>query len=63
MVFGAFFAIKHSTRVAAKSVESRLGKPSLVRETSRFNVSDIGEAVRSPIKVFVNNNGVINLNF
>lgn len=42
------YAAKHSTGVAARYIEARLGKPSLVRETSRLTV---GEAIKHPIKV------------
>ncbi|XP_022344766.1 ATPase family AAA domain-containing protein 3-like [Crassostrea virginica] len=41
------YAAKHSTGVAARYIEARLGKPSLVRETSRLTV---GEAIKHPIK-------------
>ncbi|XP_046555418.1 LOW QUALITY PROTEIN: ATPase family AAA domain-containing protein 3-B-like [Haliotis rubra] len=41
------YAAKYGTGVAAKYVESRLGKPSLVRETSRFTAL---EALKHPIK-------------
>ena len=43
------YAAKYGTGVAAKYVESRLGKPSLVRETSRFSAI---ESLKHPIKVF-----------
>jgi len=41
------YAAKGSTGVIARYVEARIGKPSLVRETSRINVVD---ALRHPIK-------------
>ncbi|XP_046370572.2 ATPase family AAA domain-containing protein 3-like [Haliotis rufescens] len=41
------YAAKYGTGVAAKYVESRLGKPSLVRETSRFTAL---EALKHPVK-------------
>ncbi|KXJ21276.1 ATPase family AAA domain-containing protein 3 [Exaiptasia diaphana] len=41
------YAAKHGTGVAARFVEARLGKPSLVRETSRLNLFS---AVRHPIQ-------------
>lgn len=41
------YSAKGSTSVAARFIESRLGKPSLVRETSRFSLLD---AVRHPIE-------------
>jgi len=45
---GGIYLAKHSIGVAARFVEARLGKPSLVRETSRFTA--IG-AMKHPIKV------------
>ncbi|KAK3740943.1 hypothetical protein QZH41_017792 [Actinostola sp. cb2023] len=41
------YAAKHGTGVTARFVEARLGKPSLVRETSRLNLFS---AVRHPIQ-------------
>ncbi|XP_061189891.1 ATPase family AAA domain-containing protein 3-A-like [Saccostrea echinata] len=41
------YAAKHGTGVAARYIEARLGKPSLVRETSRLTV---GEVIKHPIK-------------
>ncbi|XP_051163159.1 ATPase family AAA domain-containing protein 3A homolog [Leptopilina boulardi] len=41
------YSAKGSTGVASRYIESRLGKPSLVRETSRFSALD---AVRHPIQ-------------
>jgi len=41
------YAAKGSTGVIARYVEARIGKPSLVRETSRINLVD---ALRHPIK-------------
>ncbi|XP_063991788.1 ATPase family AAA domain-containing protein 3A homolog [Diachasmimorpha longicaudata] len=41
------YTAKGSTGVASRYIEARLGKPSLVRETSRFSALDI---VRHPIK-------------
>ncbi|XP_077266283.1 ATPase family AAA domain containing bor isoform X1 [Temnothorax americanus] len=46
VAFGIYTA-KGSTSVATRYIESRLGKPSLVRETSRFTVLD---TVRHPIQ-------------
>lgn len=46
LAFGVYTA-KGTTGVAARYIESRLGKPSLVRETSRFTVLD---TVRHPIQ-------------
>jgi ATPase family AAA domain-containing protein 3A/B len=40
-------ASRMATGVVGKYIESRLGKPSLIRETSRYNIS---EAIRSPVK-------------
>ena len=42
------YAAKFGTGVAARYVENRLGKPSLIRETSRLTFF---EAIRHPIKV------------
>ncbi|XP_034952643.1 ATPase family AAA domain-containing protein 3A homolog [Chelonus insularis] len=47
LAFGVYSA-KGSTGVAARYIEARLGKPSLVRETSRFSALD---AIRHPIKL------------
>ncbi|XP_015600088.1 ATPase family AAA domain-containing protein 3 [Cephus cinctus] len=46
VLFGGY-AAKNSTGVAARYIEAHLGKPSLVRETSRFSVLD---TVKHPIK-------------
>ncbi|XP_031827263.1 ATPase family AAA domain containing bor isoform X2 [Nomia melanderi] len=46
LAFGVYTA-KGSTSVAAKYIESRLGKPSLVRETSRFTILD---TLRHPVE-------------
>ncbi|KAF7403693.1 hypothetical protein HZH68_006487 [Vespula germanica] len=46
LAFGVYSA-KGSTSIAARYIESRLGKPSLVRETSRFTVLD---TVKHPIQ-------------
>ncbi|XP_055342233.1 ATPase family AAA domain-containing protein 3-like [Paramacrobiotus metropolitanus] len=43
------YSAKMGTGVAARYVESRLGKPSLVRETSRLNVFD---TIKHPFKNF-----------
>uniref|UniRef100_A0A8C9RRY6 ATPase family AAA domain containing 3A n=1 Tax=Scleropages formosus TaxID=113540 RepID=A0A8C9RRY6_SCLFO len=42
------YSARNATAVAGRYIEARLGKPSLVRETSRFTVI---EAVKHPIKV------------
>lgn len=42
------YAAKYGTGVGARYIEARLGKPSLVRDTSRLTVL---EAVKHPIKV------------
>lgn len=42
------YSARNVTAVAGRYVEARLGKPSLVRETSRFTV---GEAIKHPVKV------------
>eukprot|EP00066_Takifugu_rubripes_P022866 XP_011612132.1 PREDICTED: ATPase family AAA domain-containing protein 3A isoform X1 [Takifugu rubripes] len=41
------YSARNATAVAGRYIEARLGKPSLVRETSRFTV---GEAMKHPIK-------------
>ena len=41
------YTAKGSTGVVARYIESRIGKPSLVRETSRLNLVD---TIRYPIK-------------
>lgn len=46
LAFGVYTA-KGSTGVAARYIEARLGKPSLVRETSRFSLID---AAKHPIQ-------------
>ncbi|OWF44069.1 ATPase family AAA domain-containing protein 3-B-like [Mizuhopecten yessoensis] len=47
MVAAGVYSAKYGIGVGARFVEARLGKPSLVRETSRLTVT---EAVRHPIK-------------
>lgn len=42
------YSARNATAVAGRYIEARLGKPSLVRETSRITV---GEAIKHPIKV------------
>ena len=42
------YAAKFGTGVVARYIEARLGKPSLIRETSRFTPI---QAVKHPIKV------------
>uniref|UniRef100_A0A7N8XKL3 ATPase family AAA domain containing 3A n=1 Tax=Mastacembelus armatus TaxID=205130 RepID=A0A7N8XKL3_9TELE len=44
------YSARNATAVAGRYIEARLGKPSLVRETSRFTV---GEAIKHPVKVTV----------
>ncbi|XP_075966997.1 ATPase family AAA domain containing 3 [Anarhichas minor] len=41
------YSARNATAVAGRYIEARLGKPSLVRETSRFTVA---EAIKHPIK-------------
>ncbi|XP_028262382.1 ATPase family AAA domain containing 3 [Parambassis ranga] len=41
------YSARNATAVAGRYIEARLGKPSLVRETSRFTV---GEAIKHPVK-------------
>uniref|UniRef100_A0A4W4HEI6 AAA+ ATPase domain-containing protein n=1 Tax=Electrophorus electricus TaxID=8005 RepID=A0A4W4HEI6_ELEEL len=42
------YTARNATGVAGRYIEARLGKPSLVRETSRFTVT---EAIKHPIKM------------
>uniref|UniRef100_A0A3Q4C0W3 AAA+ ATPase domain-containing protein n=1 Tax=Mola mola TaxID=94237 RepID=A0A3Q4C0W3_MOLML len=42
------YSARNATGVAGRYIEARLGKPSLVRETSRFTVV---EAIKHPVKV------------
>lgn len=42
------YSARNATAVAGRYIEARLGKPSLVRETSRITV---GEAIKHPIKM------------
>ncbi|KAK1800062.1 hypothetical protein P4O66_006572 [Electrophorus voltai] len=42
------YSARNATGVAGRYIEARLGKPSLVRETSRFTVT---EAIKHPIKM------------
>ncbi|KAE8592950.1 hypothetical protein XENTR_v10018924 [Xenopus tropicalis] len=42
------YTAKNATGVAGRYIEARLGKPSLVRDTSRFTVA---EAVKHPVKI------------
>ena len=42
------YSAKFGTGVAARYIENRLGKPSLIRETSRFTAA---QAVKHPIQV------------
>ena len=42
------YTARNATAVGGRYIEARLGKPSLVRETSRITV---GEAIKHPIKV------------
>jgi hypothetical protein len=48
MVAVGVYSAKYGIGVTAKFVESRLGKPSLVRDTSRFTAL---EALKRPVKV------------
>lgn len=48
------YSARNATAVAGRYIEARLGKPSLVRETSRFTV---GEAIKHPVKVAARRRG------
>lgn len=45
LLAGGIYASKYGMSTSARFIEARIGKPSLVRDTSRFNVIDI---IRSP---------------
>uniref|UniRef100_A0A0X3PAH2 AAA+ ATPase domain-containing protein n=1 Tax=Schistocephalus solidus TaxID=70667 RepID=A0A0X3PAH2_SCHSO len=47
LLAGGVYAAKYGISTGARFVEARIGKPSLVRETSRFNTVDL---IRSPWK-------------
>lgn len=47
LMAAGIYGAKHSIGIAGRVVESRIGKPSLVRDTSRLNVID---GLRQPIK-------------
>ncbi|CAG5115121.1 unnamed protein product [Candidula unifasciata] len=47
LVVGGYYGVKYSFGLVFRAVENRLGKPALVRETSRFTV---GSAFKHPIK-------------
>lgn len=44
------YGAKHGVGIAARSIESRIGKPTLVRETSRLNAIDM---IRHPAKTSI----------
>ena len=44
------YSAKTSTSLVGKYLEARLGKPSLIRDTSRFTVLD---TIKHPIKVII----------
>lgn len=48
LLAAGMYSSRNATAVAGRYVEARLGKPSLVRETSRLTVA---EALKHPIKV------------
>ncbi|OAF67946.1 ATPase family AAA domain-containing protein 3 [Intoshia linei] len=48
MALGIYSA-KHGTSVIARKIENRIGKPSLIRQTSRISIVDL---VKSPLKSF-----------
>lgn len=47
---GGIYAAKFGMGTMARFIESRIGKPKLVRETSRLNTVDL---IRHPIEVFI----------
>ncbi len=48
LLAGGVYAAKFGMGTTARFIEARIGKPSLVRETSRFNTVDL---IRSPWQV------------
>lgn len=46
---GGIYAAKHSVSITARAIESRIGKPKLLKETSRLNIIDL---FSHPIKSF-----------
>lgn len=46
---GGIYAAKHSVSITARAVEARIGKPKLLKETSRLNAIDL---VSHPVKSF-----------
>lgn len=49
LMAAGIYSAKHGIGIAGRVIESRIGKPSLVRDTSRLNLID---GVRSPVKTF-----------
>lgn len=52
-VFLAIYGARASTQTVARLVESRIGKPALVRETSRLNFRSLLHGVQSPMAAMV----------
>ena len=50
------YAAKMGTGVASRYIEARLGKPSLIRETSRLSFF---QGIRHPVKVFISSGNEI----
>lgn len=48
LIAAGFYTAKHGVSIAGRTIESRIGKPSLVRETSRLTATD---AIRHPIGI------------
>lgn len=46
---GGIYAAKHSVSITARAIESRIGRPKLLKETSRLNIIDL---FSHPIKSF-----------
>lgn len=46
---GGIYAAKHSVSIAARQIEARIGKPKLIKETSRLNALDF---INHPIKSY-----------
>lgn len=49
LIAGGIYAAKHSVSITARAIEARIGKPKLLKETSRLNAIDL---FSHPIKSF-----------
>lgn len=56
---GGFFIAKHGTVTVARFIENRLGKPTLVRETSRANYKDVFKhPITTAVRMWQGRNGL-----